>query len=450
MVARAVPPGPRSVFPGSQILAMRRDPAGFLLRLANEYGPIVHLRPGGQTLFLLNDPEYIKDVLVTHQRNFVKSRALDRAKRLLGESLLTSNGEFHQRQRRLVQPAFHRQRVAGYGAVMVEYALRMRERWQDGATLDIAHEMMQLTLAIVGKTLFDADVEGEADELGAALTDVVNLFDLVSLPFADLLERLPLPATRRFQRAKARLDATIYRLIDERRQQREDRGDLLSMLLLAQDEDADGAQMNDTQVRDEALTLFLAGHETTANALTWTWYLLAEHPEIAARLHAELDNVLQSDSGPRPPTVDDLTRLSYTRMVFSEALRLYPPAWIIGRRALHEYEVGDYVIPANAIVLMSQYVMHHNPRYYAEPFRFDPERWTPQAQQERPRFAYFPFGGGARLCIGESFAWMEGVLLLATIAQQWRMRLAADQVVALQPRITLRPRHGMRLRLERR
>lgn len=446
MLARSIPPGPRQVLPGSQVLALRRDPTGFLLRLAREYGPIVRLRLAGRDTFLLNDPDHIRDVLVTHQRNFRKGPALDRARRLLGDGLLTSNGEHHQRQRRLAQPAFHRQRVASYGEVMVEYALRTRARWQDGATLDLSHEMMQLTLGIVGKTLFDADVEGEADELGAALTDIVNLFDLVSLPFAELLERLPLPSNRRFARAKARLDATIYRLIQERRQQPTDRGDLLSMLLLTHDVEGDGGQMSDTQVRDEALTLFLAGHETTANALSWTWYLLAQHPEVVAQLQAELDRVL----GSRPPTVDDLSHLSYTRMIFSEALRLYPPAWIIGRRALEDYPIGGYVIPANAVVIMSQYVMHHSPRYYPEPFRFDPLRWTPEAQQGRPKFAYFPFGGGTRLCIGEAFAWMEGVLLLATLAQQWQMRPVPGQQVALQPRVTLRPRDGLRLRLERR
>ncbi len=440
------PPGPKSTFPGSNFLAMRRDPLHFLTQLAREYGDVAHVKLGPQHVFLLSHPDYIKDVLVTHQRNFVKGRALQRAKRLLGEGLLTSEGEYHQRQRRLVQPAFHRQRVASYGSVMVDYGMRLSNRWQDGASLDIAHEMMQLTLAIVGKTLFDTDVESEADEIGAALTDVIHMFTLLTLPFMDMLERLPLPSVRRFQRAKARLDATIYSLLEARRRTGEDRGDLVSMLLLAQDAEGTGDGMSNTQARDEALTIFLAGHETTANALTWTWYLLSQHPKIEAQFHEELDVVLQG----RQPAVDDLPQLRYTRMILAESMRLFPPAWVIGRRALQSYEVGGYLVPANALVLMSQYVMHRDPRYFAQPELFNTQRWTDDATSERPKFAYFPFGGGPRLCIGEAFAWMEGVLLLATIGQGWRMRLAPGHHVAPQPLITLRPKHGMQMIMERR
>lgn len=446
MVASIYPPGPKRAMPGSNLLKMRRDPLAFLTTLAREYGDIAHVKLGPQHVFLLNHPDYIRDVLVTHNRNFVKGRALDRAKRVLGEGLLTSEGPFHHRQRRLVQPAFHRQRVAAYGEVMVAYADRTRERWQNGATLDIAHEMMELTLAIVGKTLFDADVEAEADEIGATLTELMSLFKLVSSPLSDLLDRLPLPRTRRFWRAKARLDETIYRMIEQRRRSGEDKGDLLSMLLLSQDDEGDGRGMGDQQVRDEALTLFLAGHETTANALTWTWYLLGQNPQAEARLHAELATILAG----RLPSVDDVPQLTYTRMVLAESMRLFPPAWILGRRALQPYDVGGYTIPAGGLLIMSQYVMHHDPRYYPEPERFDPLRWTPEAQNTRPKFAYFPFGGGPRLCIGESFAWMEGVLLLATIAQHWRLRLAPGFPVATLPLITLRPKHGMRMTVEQR
>lgn len=446
MVASIYPPGPKRAMPGSNLLKMRRDPLAFLTTLAREYGDIAHVKLGPQHVFLLNRPDYIRDVLVTHNRNFVKGRALDRAKRVLGEGLLTSEGPFHHRQRRLVQPAFHRQRVAAYGEVMVAYADRTRERWQNGATLDIAHEMMELTLAIVGKTLFDADVEAEADEIGATLTELMSLFKLVSSPLSDLLDRLPLPRTRRFWRAKARLDETIYRMIEQRRRSGEDKGDLLSMLLLSQDDEGDGRGMGDQQVRDEALTLFLAGHETTANALTWTWYLLGQNPQAEARLHAELATILAG----RLPSVDDVPQLTYTRMVLAESMRLFPPAWILGRRALQPYDVGGYTIPAGGLLIMSQYVMHHDPRYYPEPERFDPLRWTPEAQNTRPKFAYFPFGGGPRLCIGESFAWMEGVLLLATIAQHWRLRLAPGFPVATLPLITLRPKHGMRMTVEQR
>jgi cytochrome P450 len=261
-----------------------------------------------------------------------------------------------------------------------------------------------------------------------------------------LLEMLPLPSNFRFARARARLDETIYRIINVRRATGEDRGDLLSMLLLATDTEGDGTGMSDRQLRDEAMTIFLAGHETTANALTWTWYLLSQHTEVEARLHEEIDAVLQG----RLPTAEDFPRLRYTEMVLAESMRLYPPAWAIGRRALADYRIGEYTIPARAIVLMSPYVMHRNPRYYPEPFRFDPERWTAEAREARPKFAYFPFGGGPRVCIGEGFAWMEGVLLIATIAQQWRMRLAPDQKVAPQPMITLRAKNGIRMQMEKR
>jgi cytochrome P450 len=371
----------------------------------------------------------------------MKGEGLQRAKRLLGEGLLTSEGEFHLRQRRLAQPAFHRQRIAAYAATMVEYSDRACDRWQAGETRDVAREMMRLTLAIAGKTLFDADVESEADEIGEALTTTFALFNRLTLPFAQLLERLPLPATRRFQKARERLDATIYRIIDERRASGEDRGDLLSMLIAARDEEGDGSGMTDEQLRDEAMTIFLAGHETTANALTWTWYLLSQHPDIEARFHAEVDEVLKGGL----PAAEDFPRLRYTEMVFAEAMRLYPPAWIIGRRALGDYRIDGYTIPARSILLMSQYVTHHDARFFPNPFRFDPERWAPEARESRPKFSYFPFGGGPRLCIGESFAWMEGALVLATIARRFRMRLAPGHPVEMQPLVTLRPKHGMRM-----
>jgi len=452
MTTLLYPPGPKSMLPGSNLLALRRDPLGFFTKLAREFGDVAYFKLGPQEMFLLNHPDSIRDVLVTHHRNFMKGRGLQRAKRLLGEGLLTSEGEFHRRQRRLAQPAFHRQRIAAYGATMTDYASRLQERWQDGATVDISREMTRLTLAIAGKTLFDADVGSEADEIGAALTTAMELFTTLTLPFADLLEKLPLPGKRRFQKARDRLDATIYRMIDERRASGEDRGDLLSMLLLAQDEEDEeaaeghGRGMTDAQLRDEAMTIFLAGHETTANALTWTWYLLSQHPEVEAKLHAELGAVLAG----RPPTADDVARLRYTEMIFAESMRLYPPAWIMGRRVLNDYEVDGYLAPAGSIIVMSQYVMHHDARYFPDPFKFDPERWTPEAQATRPRFSYFPFGGGPRQCIGEGFAWMEGVLVMAALAQRWRMQHDPGHRVELQPLITLRPKHGMRMILQRR
>ena len=441
-------PGPKTMMPGGQFFAFRRDPLNFLMKLAREYGDVAHFRIGPQHAFLLSHPDFIRDVFITHHESFHKGRALQRSKRLLGEGLLTSEGDHHRRQRRLAQPAFHRQRIATYGEMMVEYAARISERWEDGQTLDVAREMMRLTLAIVGKTLFDADVEEDAGEVGEALTDVMELFQYLMLPYAELLEKLPLPMARRFQRSRDRLDTIIYRIIDERRRSRADRGDLLSMLLLAEDEEGDGGRMTNSQVRDEVMTIFLAGHETTANALTWTWYLLSQHPEVEAKLHEEIDAVLGTEDRPR---VEDLARLRYTEMVFAEAMRLYPPAWTVGRLAIKDYEVGGYRIPAGSLVLMSQFVTHHDARFFPDPFRFDPERFAPEAKESRPQFSYFPFGGGSRRCIGEGFAWMEGVLLIATLARHWRPRLVPGSLVEMHPRITLRTgKQGMPMTLERR
>ena len=439
MVAAPEAPGPKTLWPGGHLFYFRRDPLNFFTRLAREYGDVVQFRAGPQRVFLLNHPDYVRDVLVTHHERYHKGRALQRAKRLLGDGLLTSEGEFHRRQRRLAQPAFHRQRVNSYARVMTEFAAKTSARWRDGQTLDISEEMTRLTLSIVGKTLFDADVGRDADEVGAALTEVMNLFSYLMLPFSELLEKLPLPPQRRFQRARARLDRVIYRIIEERRQRGEDRGDLLSMLLFSVDEEGDHAGMTDEQLRDEAMTLFLAGHETTANALTWAWYLLAQNAEAEKELHAELDRVLE---GGRPPTAEDLPALRYTEMVVAETMRLYPPAYAIGRLALEDHEVGGYRIPRGSLVLVSQYVMHRDPRFFPEPERFDPTRFAPEARSERPQFSYFPFGGGVRRCIGEGFAWTEAVLILAALARRWAMRLAPGHRVEAQPRITLRPGKG--------
>jgi cytochrome P450 len=446
MSSQVLPPGPKPTPFIGNLFAFRRNPPEFLLNAANEHGEIVHIKLGPQDVFLVNDPELIKDVLVTNNKNFIKSRGLQMAKRFLGEGLLTSEGEFHRRQRRLASPAFHRQRIAAYADVMVNYSVKQRERWHDGETLNIAEEMMRLTLSIVAKTLFDADVESEASEIGDSLTAIMKSFDRITNPFAAILAKLPLPSNAKMQKAHERLDETIYRFINERRKNNIDRGDLLSMLLLAQDEEGDGSSMTDKQVRDECLTLFLAGHETTANALTWTWYLLSQNPEVEAKFHEEIDAVF----GGRLPTFEDVPRLRYTEMVFAESMRLYPPAWTLGRQALNDYPLGKYLAPKGSIILMSQYVMHHTARYYPEPFKFDPERWTPEAKEARPKFSYFPFGGGPRVCIGEQFAWMEGALLLATIAQHWRMRLAEGQVVKPLPMVTLRPKYGMKMTMERR
>lgn len=444
------PPGPKERFPLHFALRFGRDSIGFLQEMA-AYGDVSYSTSAGNQFYLINHPELIQDVLVTHDRFFIKSRALQTARRLLGDGLLTSEGDFHLRQRRLVQPAFHRQRMAAYAAVMGSYAAQTSERWQrlgNGARVDMMQEMMRLTLAIVGKTLFDADVEDEAPEVGSALTEVFHAVQRLLMPGGEQIERAPLPATRRAQDAYQLLDSMVYRFIAERRASGEDRGDLLSMLLASRlEEDPSlGGGMTDQQVRDEAMTLFLAGHETTANALTWTWYLLSQNPAEERQLHAELDQVLAG----RTPTLDDVPNLPYTRMVLSESMRLYPPAFAIGREAVQPYAVRGYTIEPGSTVLLSQYVMHRDPRYWFDFERFDPGRWTPEAQARRPKFSYFPFGAGPRMCIGEGFAWTESTLALATLAQRWQARLVLGHPIVADAMITLRPKNGMPMTLHRR
>ena len=445
--ALAVPPrapGPRGVpFLGS-LFELRRDPLSFMTRVAREYGDVVHLRVGLANAYLVSHPDYVKEVLVTQQHSFKKGLGLEWAKTVLGEGLLTSYGAVHVRQRRLIQPAFHRQRIGAYGQTMVHYAQRRCDLWHAGQEIDLLEEMTALTMAIVAKTLFGVEVEGASHEIGEALTTVLDFFPRFSLPFARLLQLLPLRGNRRFARALASLNDTVYPLIAEGRRSGEDRGDLLSMLLAARDEEGDGGGMTDRQLRDEVMTLFLAGHETTASALTWTFYLLSLNPKAEARLLAEVDAVV----GDRPPTVDDLPRLRFTEGVFAESLRLYPPAWGIDFRALNDVAIGPYRIEKDAYVATLQWVVHRDPRFWPDPTRFDPDRWTPEARAARPKFAYFPFGAGARQCIAEPFAWMEGALVLATIAQRWRLRLQPGQTVDPQPLITLRPRHSLRMTVE--
>ena len=422
---------------------MMRRPLDFLPAIARDYGDIAGFRVGSQPIVLLSDPDLIRDVLVTHARQFHKGRGLEQAKMLLGEGLLTSEDDFHLRQRRLAQPAFHRVRIAAYGETMATYAARRSSSWKNGATLDISREMAAYTLAVVGKTLFDADIEGEAQDIGEALAAAILAFNFTALPFGAALLKLPIPAARRFRRGRARLDETIYRMIAERRKAGDDRGDLLSMLLLAHDAEGDGTGMSDVQLRDEAMTLLLAGHETTANALTWTFYLLSQYPEIEARLHAEVDAL-----GDAPLGAKDVSRLPYTRAVLAESFRLFPPAWIVGRRVLNEYKLGDYTIAPRTIVLMSQWIVHHDARWWEDTTAFQPERWLAGGSAMspvRPKFSYFPFGAGTRVCIGEQFAWMEGILAIATIARRWRFRLVDGHPVVPRPIITLRSRHGMRM-----
>jgi cytochrome P450 len=416
---------------------------GFLSRCARQYGDIVQLRFLGQTFYLLSHPDLIERVLVENSRSFTKTRILRRNGRLLGEGLLTSQGEFWRRQRRLAQPAFHRKRIAAYGEVMAAFARRSLEGWRDGQTIDVHEEMMRLTLEIVAKCLFGADVGAKAKDVGSAMKVALKDFSsqrrLIRIP-----KSIPTPHNFRFERAARRLDKIVHTIIEERRESEEDRGDLLSMLMLAEDES--GERMTDKQLRDEVMTLFLAGHETTANALAWTFWLLSLNVAAEARLGEELERVL----GGRSPTLADLPRLPYVERVIKESMRLYPPAWVMGREALGEYELGGYRMPAGSTALMSQWVVHRDPRYHHDPQRFDPDRWAAGYEKELPRFAYFPFGGGPRQCIGAGFAMTEARLVLAAVAQRFRMELAPGQRVEPYASITLRPKEGIRMTLAER
>ncbi len=436
-------PTVRRAWPGQLLLELQRDPLAFFLRAQAAHGDVVRFSFGRETVYLLSHPDLVRDVLLTQAQRFHKGLGLERARLLLGEGLLTSEEGLHLRQRRLIQPAFHRGRIATYATAMVDAALATAERWAEGTELDVTKEMARLTLRAVAKTLFDADVEGAAADIGQALTDTLGLFGALSLPFGNLILLLPLPAVRRFRRGRARLDAEVKRIITERSAEGEDRGDLLSMLLAARDED--GQPMSDAQLRDEAMTLFLAGHETTANGLAWAFHLLAENPGVEGALHQELQAVL----GGRRPGPEDVSRLPVTTAVFSEALRLYPPAYVLGRRATEPVTLSDGThVPEGALVVLSPYVVHRDPRWFPEPLRMDPERWTAEAKASRHRFAYFPFGAGTRSCVGEAFAWMEGTLMLAVLASRWSLRAVTGQEVRTEPRITLRPR-GLRLRTAR-
>jgi cytochrome P450 len=432
------------------------DPIKTLMDIAHTYGDICHFKFGRQHIYLLNNPDYIEGILIRDHKNFIKSRGLQVSKRLLGDGLVTSEGEYHDRERRLIQPAFHPNRIKGYGDIMTNHAVRMQERWKDGSTLDIHKEMMHVTSEIISKAVLGSDINAEEDDVGVALQTCMEYFNRLQMPFGELIEKIPiLPINKGYQSAKKKLDSIVYAMIKEHRDN-ESKGvyhkeDLLYTLLQAQDTEAGIGRMTDLQLKDEVMTIFLAGHETTSNALTWTFYLLSQNPTAEDRLYAGLCSVLGDKDAKRVPTVEDIPKLEYTEKVFRESMRLYPPAWTLGRRVINDYKVDKYLIPAGSIILMSQYVMHHDSRYFSDPDVFYPDRWTKEARLHLPRFSYFPFGGGIRGCVGEPFAWMEGILLsLATICRHWKMHHDRDHKVGLKPLITLRPKYGMRMRLERR
>jgi cytochrome P450 len=448
------------------MFAFRHDPLGFLTRTAETYGDVCAFRGRRTRFFLMSHPDAIREVLVAQSDSFTKSPALRQAKVMLGEGLLTSEGDFHRRQRRLSQPAFHPQRVATYAAAMARRAAQTSGEWRDGATIELHEQMMRLTLRVVTDTLFGTSIDAEIDQIGRSMDVLVKMFDRARNPLAPLLNVLPLPSNYRFLRARAHVHATIDRFVAERRASGADRGDLLSTLIRARDTEGEpatpppadwngktwqdpSAGMSDEHLRDELVTLFAAGHETTANALTFAWRLVARHPDVAAKLYEEVDREL-----PEPPAdARAVDRLPYTRAVVAEAMRLYPPAWVLMREAKHDVRIGpeQTLVRGGDITVTSQWVVHHDARWWPDPDRFLPERWLDETSKEsRPRYAYFPFGGGPRSCNGEAFAWTEASLRLAMLAREWKMQDVSPRPLRLLPTITLRPRDALLMKLERR
>lgn len=446
-----LPPGLRRALP----YYVRRkwvnfgEPIPLFEHLHETFGSVAHYRFLGTTIVFINDPEFIHEILINHASSFVRERTLKRMKILLGEGLITSDDPIHMRQRRIAAPAFHRQRIAGYAEQIVANAAAARDSWSADREIDVSDEMMQLSLHIVARTLFDSEVTADVLSVRDEVNTIMGLYNfLVAFPMLEKFLHWPIPGVMKFRRARARLDKVVATMIASRRglsrEELQQRGDLASMLVAAVDETGDGTGMDDTQLRDEILTIFLAGYETVANAMAWTWYLLSQNPEAEAKMYAEVREVL----GDRTATMADYPQLKYTEMVFAEAMRLYPPAWAMGRQSTAPIELGPYRFPPGAHFFFSQYIIQRSAEYWDDPLAFRPERHTPEAKAERPRFVYFPFGGGRRQCIGEGFAWMEGVLSIATIAQRWRMRFVERYPVVAQAKITLRPKFPMMMRLE--
>jgi cytochrome P450 len=439
-----IPPTPSGHWLLGNLPEFRRDILGMFARASKEYGDIVRLRLPNLTAYLLTHPNDIEYVLVTANKNFKKHKVWKHLSDLFGTGLLTSEGDFWIRQRRLAQPAFHRSRIASYGKTMVDFTNRMLQQWKDGAARDVHHDMMDLTMQIVAKTLFNADVGSESKEIGHAMEVVMQEFSSrFGRPFI-LPSFIPTPGNIRFNKAVKKFDEIIYKIIQARSGTHDKTGDLLSMLLNAVDED--GSRMTDTQLRDELITLFLAGHETTAIALSWTWYLLSTHPDVEFELTNEIETVL----GDREVTVDDLPKLRYAEMVILESMRIYPPAYGFGREALNDCEIGGYHVPAGTTIFMSQYVTQRDARFFPEPLEFRPERWENDLMKKIPRYAYFPFSGGPRQCIGNSFAMMEAILIMVTIVRNFELHVVPDHPIALHPSITLRPKYGMKMNLKKR
>ena len=434
-----------------------------MLSSARRFGDLVHYRAFGRHIYQLNHPDLIRDFLTTDSIHHHRNLVMQRARTVLGNGLLTSEEPLHMRQRRLAQPAFHRDRIAGYGIVISDAAARMTSAWQTGTTRDLHADMLELALRIVGKCLFDLDQFDHIDAIASAVDSFMSFVPLAFLPFSQTIQRLPIPSMRKLERGKLHLDTLINRMIAERRAEppdAPDRGDLLSMLLAATDPEASTdpdttasnkmpSQMTDQQIHDECVTILLAGHETTANALSFALYLLATHPEAQQQLSDEARTILGPD---RNPTAADYPNLPFATQVFAEAMRLYPPVWVTARSCISSYQIAGYTIPVGSALLAPQFAVHRDPRFFPDPDRFDPSRFAPERKAQLPRYAFFPFAGGGRQCIAEGLAWMEGALTLATIARDWQLTLPPDAPakLAINPAVSLRPRHGLPLHLDRR
>ncbi len=443
------PPGPRVgilALAKAIVMGEKFEPLSFARLLNEQFDGMSYVEFGPIRFYQISDAEIAHEVLVEKADQFHKAKLVKEVFRpFIGNGLLISEGDFWKRQRKLAQPAFHSRRIEAYADVMVRHTQKMLDGWRDGETRFIDREMMKLTLGIVSKTLFDADVSSDAERVGELMTEVLDasnkrLFAAVRLP-----DWVKTPERSRLQRHIVELDNIIQRFVSERRASGEDRGDLLSMLLMAVD-DGDDSQMTDKQLRDEAMTLFIAGHETTAMALSWTWYLLAQNPEWVAKLQAEVDMALQG----RAPTMRDLANLPMGEMVLKEAMRMYPPAVSMGREPIEDVEVGGYTVKKGEMVQVSVYGLHYQEKYFPNPDTFDPNRFTPENEKQIPRYAYLPFGAGPRVCIGNQFAMMEARLILATMVQQFDLGLIPGQTVIPEVLLTLRPKNGIQMRVKER
>ena len=433
------PPGPRGLSVIGSLLEYSRKPLEFSTKCAREYGDVVSLSLGSVRVYLFNHPSLIEEILSKQNQNFIKDISYRALRGVFGDGLLLSDGDLWKRHRRLMQPAFNNERIATYASMTVEDTARMLATWRAGEIRDVHREMSQLTVKVITQAMFGVDVTETALEIGEALETIMLHYSHQAEMCFLLPEWLPTPGNWNAHCATKRLNEIVYGIIDQRRQFPKD--DLLSRMLHAQDED--GSQFSNQELRDEVMTLLLAGHETTANALTWTLMLLAQHLEVEAKLAQEVQSVLEG----RVPAITDLPQLRYTEMVLKESMRLYPPAWTLGREVTQDCQIGNHRLTRGTTVYVSQWVVHRDPRFFENPEQFLPERWENNLEQHLPRCAYFPFGSGPRVCIGKAFSMMEAMLILAMIAQKFRLALVPDHPIELLPSITLRPKQGVKMML---